>query len=74
MGYILICIFAHKSLAAPVELDQIYESGNSKGDIMQLLAGYDIDKLKDMLSQSGAYHNLYDVSCNNGINLFFNHI
>ena len=67
--YILVLSFAHKSLAAPVESDQFYDAGNSKEDIIQLLAGYDIDKLRDMLSQSGVYHNLYNVSLNIAINL-----
>lgn len=74
LGYLLVFSYAHISLAAPVESDQFYDAGNSKEDIIQLLAGYDIDKLRDMLSQSGVYHNLYNVSLDIDINLFFNHI
>ena len=73
LGYLLVFSFAHKSLAAPVESDQFYDAGNNKEDIIQLLAGYDIDKLRDMLSQSGVYHNLYNVSLNIAINVLVNH-
>ena len=73
LGYLILCIFAHKLFAAPVELDQFYGAGNSKEDIIQLLAGYDIDKLRDMLSQSGVYNNLYNVSLNIDKSFLFNY-
>ena len=58
MWYTSLCVLSNELLAVPIDLDALYDTQNSKEDINQLLAGYDIDKLKDILSQAG----LYDVS------------
>ena len=58
MRYLFLCLLSTESFAAPIELDALYDTQNSKEDIKQLLAGYDIDTLRDILGQAG----LYDVS------------
>ena len=58
MCYLFLCQLSTELFAAPIELDALYDTPNSKEDIKQLLAGYDFDTLRDILGQAG----LYDVS------------